>query len=95
MLWLSGMRRKDLLPLLPPAALLAATLVMARFLGSNILVDLSVAAFAASASVALGCLFSEDWRTLILAQVNRTRVFFGNMTSRAKPSPPVNTNPQK
>jgi O-antigen/teichoic acid export membrane protein len=95
MLWLSGMRRTHLFPLLPPAALLAATLVIARFLGPNVLVAMSVAAFAASASVALGCLFSEDWRTLILAQVNRTLVFFGNMTNRAKPSAPVNTNPQK
>ena len=95
MLWLSGMRRKDLLPLLPPGALLAATLVMARFLGSNILVNFLVAALVASAPVVLGYLFSEDWRTLILAQVNRARVFFGSLTNRAKSSPPVNTNPQK
>ena len=95
MLWLSGMKRKDLLPLAPPGALLAASLVIARFLGPNVLVALPVAAFAASASVALGCLFSEDWRTLILAQVNRTRVVFGNMTNRARSSQPVNTNPHK
>jgi O-antigen/teichoic acid export membrane protein len=95
MLWLSGMKRKDLLPLAPPGALLAASLVVARFLGPNVLVALPVAAFAASASVALGCLFSEDWRTLILAQVNRARVVFGNMTHRGRSSPPVNTNPQK
>jgi O-antigen/teichoic acid export membrane protein len=94
-LWLAGMKRRDVLPLLPPAALLAASLVVARFLGSSVLENFLVAAFAASASVALGCLFSEDWRTLILAQLNRTRVFFGTLTNRAKPSPPVNTNPQK
>ena len=95
MLWLSGMRRKDLLPLLAPGALLAATLVMARVLGSSILENFFVAALAACASVCLGCLFSEDWRTLILAQVSRTRVFFSSLTNRAKPSPPVNTTPQK
>jgi O-antigen/teichoic acid export membrane protein len=95
MLWLSGMRRKDLLPLLAPGALLAATLVMARVLGSSILENFFVAALAACASVALGCLLSEDWRTLILAQVSRTRVSFGSLTNRAKPSPPVNTTPQK
>jgi O-antigen/teichoic acid export membrane protein len=95
MLWLSGMRRKDLLPLLAPGALLAATLVMARVLGSSILENFFVAALAACTSVALGCLLSEDWRTLILTQVSRTRVFFGSLTNRAKPSPPVNTTPQK
>jgi hypothetical protein len=81
--------------LLPPGALLVASLVMARFLGSNILENFVVAAFAASASVALGCLFSEDWRALMLAQLNQTRVFLGNLSNRAKSSPPVNTNPQK
>jgi O-antigen/teichoic acid export membrane protein len=95
MFWASGMKRKDLLPLLPPGALLAATLVMARFLGSNILVNFLVAALVASASVALGYVFSEDWRTLILAQVNRARGFLGSLTNRAEPIPPVNTNAQK
>ena len=93
--WASGMRRKDLLPLLPPAALLAATVVTARFLGSNILLDLAVAAFAAAASVALSYIFSEDWRTLMLSLMNRVRIFIGGLTNRAKPSPPVNTNAQK
>jgi O-antigen/teichoic acid export membrane protein len=93
--WASGMRRKDLLPLLPPGALLAATVVTARFLGSNILLDLAVAAFAAAASVALSYIFSEDWRTLMLSLVNRVRIFIGGLTNRAKPSPPVNTNAQK
>ena len=32
MLWLSGMKRGDFLLLLPPAALLVASLVIARFL---------------------------------------------------------------
>ena len=91
MFWLSGMKRRELLALLPPGALLAITLVVARFLGANVLVALVVAALVASASVALGCLFSEDWRMLILAQVNRTRVFFGSLTSRAKPSPSITT----
>ena len=95
MLWLSGMKRRDLLPLLPPAALLVASLVMARFLGSSILVNFVVAAFAGSASVALGYLFSEDWRRLILAQVNRARIVLGGLTNRAKPISPVNTNAQK
>ena len=81
--------------MLPPAALLAATVVTARFLGSNILLDLAVAAFAAAASVALSYFFSEDWRTLMLSLVNRARVFIGGLTNRAKPSPPVNTNAQK
>jgi O-antigen/teichoic acid export membrane protein len=71
MLWLAGMKRRDLLSLLPPATLLLVSLVMARFLGSNILVNLFAAALAASASFALGYLFSEDCRRLILAQVNR------------------------
>jgi O-antigen/teichoic acid export membrane protein len=95
MLWLSGMKRRDLLALLPPGALLVASLLMARFLGSSILENFIVAAFAASASVALGCLFSEDWRRLILAQANPARIFFGSLTNRAKSSPPINTNPQK
>ena len=68
--WASGMRRRHLLPLLPPGALLAATLVAARFLGSNILLDLLVATIAALASVVLGFFFSEDWRILILGLLN-------------------------
>jgi O-antigen/teichoic acid export membrane protein len=95
MLWLSGMKRKELLPLLPPAALLVAALVMTRFLGSNILVNFLVATAVGSVSLGLGYLFSEDWRTLILAQMNRARVVLGSLTNRAKPSPPANTNPQK
>jgi O-antigen/teichoic acid export membrane protein len=91
--WLSGMRRKELLPLLPPAVLLAACLAMSRFLGSNLIENFLVATLAGSASIALGCLFSEDWRALLLAQLNRTRVFIGGLTNRIKPSPPVNTNP--
>ena len=95
MLWLSGMKRRDLLPLLPPGALMVASLVIARFLGSNILVNLFVAALAASASVALGYLVSEEWRRLILGQVNRARIVLGSLTNRAKPISPVNTNAQK
>jgi O-antigen/teichoic acid export membrane protein len=93
--WLSGMRRKELLPLAPPAALLVASLVVSRFLGSNIIENFLVASFAGAASITLGCLFSEDWRALILGQMNRTRVFLSSRTGRAKPAPPVSTNPQK
>jgi O-antigen/teichoic acid export membrane protein len=80
--WASRMRRKDLLPLLLPGALLAAALVMGRFLGSNCLLDFFLAAFLASLVAALGYLFSEDWRVLILAQVNRARVFVGSLTAK-------------
>jgi O-antigen/teichoic acid export membrane protein len=73
--WASGMRRRDLVPLLPPAALLAATLVVGRFLESDVLLDLFVAALAACAAVALSYLFSEDWRALIQSLVSRARVF--------------------
>jgi O-antigen/teichoic acid export membrane protein len=93
--WASGMRRRHLLPLLPPGALLVATLALGRSLGSNILVDLGVAALTASAAVALGCLFSEDWRTLLLGLVKRARVSASSPANRAKPSSPVNTNAQK
>jgi O-antigen/teichoic acid export membrane protein len=95
MLWLSGMKKVDLLPLLPPGALLVASVVIGRSLGSSIVENVLVAAFVASASVGLGCLFSEDWRALILAQLNRALVFSGGLTNRVKPSPPVNANPQK
>ena len=95
MLWLSGMKRRDLLRLLPPAALLAATLVMAHFLGSTILANFLVAALVGSASVALGYLFSEDWRGLILAQLSRARIALGSLTSRRKPISPLNSNAQK
>jgi O-antigen/teichoic acid export membrane protein len=90
MLWLSGMKRGDFLLLLPPAALLLATLVMAHFLNSSLVITFPVAAFIGAASFVLGYLFSEDWRRLTLAQVNRARVFLGSLT-RAKPTiPPVN-----
>jgi O-antigen/teichoic acid export membrane protein len=87
MLWLSGMKRKTLVPLLPPAALLGAILVMGRFLGSSILVNFLAAVLAGSASVVLGCLFSEDWRKLFLAQLNRGRDLLGSLSNKAKPSP--------
>ena len=89
MLWLSGMKRGDFLLLLPPAALLVGALVMARFLDSSLIITFTVAAFIGAASFVLGYLFSEDWRGLTLAQVNRARVFLGSLT-RAKPMPPVN-----
>jgi O-antigen/teichoic acid export membrane protein len=94
--WISGMRRKDLLPLLPPGAVLMASLVVARFLGSNVPANLLAAILAGSASVTLGYLFSEDWRRLIVAQGNRARLVLGGLlTNRAKPIPPINTNAQK
>ena len=95
MFWASGMTRKDLLPLLPPGAVLMASLVVAQFLGFSILIDVPVAALAATAAFVLGYLFSEDWRSLILAQVNRARIVLRGLTSRGKPISPVNTNAQK
>jgi O-antigen/teichoic acid export membrane protein len=95
MLWLSGMKKRDLLPLLPPAALLVASLIVARFLGSNVIVNFLVAALAGFGSVALGYLFSEELRKLILAQANRARAVLGGLTNRAKPIPSVNTNAQQ
>jgi O-antigen/teichoic acid export membrane protein len=95
MLWLAGMKRKDLVGLAPPAALLAGALGVARLLGPNIVTNFLAAALAGSASVVLGYLFSEDWRKLILAQLSRARVLVGSLTHRAKPIPPVNTNAHK
>jgi O-antigen/teichoic acid export membrane protein len=95
MLLLSGMRRKDLLLLMPSAALLAATLVIARLLGSNIVANILVAALVGSASVVLGYLFSEDWRKLILVQLIRAGVAVGGLTNRAKSAPAVDTKVQK
>lgn len=101
MSWLSGMRGKDLFPLLPPVVLLAATLAMAWFLGSsilqsNFLIAFLVAAFAGSVAIALSYLFSDDWRTLIEAQVNRALVFFNDLTIRAaKRSRSINSNAHK
>ena len=78
------MRRRDLLPLLPPAALLVATLVVARFfLGSNVLVDLLVAAFVASAAIALSLVFSEDWRSFMRSLMNLVRLFAATLTAKA------------
>jgi hypothetical protein len=92
MLWLSGMKKRDLLPLLPAAALLVASLVMTRFLDSSPVVTFPVAVFIGALSFVLVYLFSEDWRRLTLAQANRARVVLGSLTSRAKPVSPVNTN---
>ena len=95
MLWLAGMRSADFLLLLPPAAVLAASLVMAHFLGSSPLVTFPVAAFIGAVSFVLGYLFSEDWRGLTLAQVNRARVFLSNLINRVRRPPSVNTIVQK
>jgi O-antigen/teichoic acid export membrane protein len=89
MLWLAGTKRADFLLLLPPAALLAASLFLARFLDSNLLVTFAVAVLIGAVSFVLGYLFSEDLRRLTLAQLNRARAFLGSLT-RAKPIPPVN-----
>jgi hypothetical protein len=77
---LSGTKKRALLSLPPPSALLVASLVTAYFLGSNILANFFVGTLAASASIALGYLFSEDWRRLILAQLNRARIVVGCLT---------------
>jgi O-antigen/teichoic acid export membrane protein len=90
MLWLSGMKRGDFLLLLPPAALLLVSLVVARFLEPSILMTFPIAAFIGTVAFVLGYLFSEDWRKLTLAQLNRARAFLGGLTNRAKPIPPVN-----
>jgi O-antigen/teichoic acid export membrane protein len=89
MLWLAGMKKADFLLLLPPAALLLVSLIVARFLEPTILITFTVAAFIGAASFVLGYLFSEDWRRLTLAQLNRARAFLGTLTG-AKPIPPVN-----
>ena len=78
--WASGMKRKDLLPLAPPGALLVAAVAMGRFLGFNLLPDFLLAGFVGSLAVALAYLFSEDWRALILAQLGRARGFVGGLT---------------
>ena len=93
--WASGMTRRRLLPLLPAGALLVATVVLGRCLGSNIFVHLLAAAFTASVVIALSYFFSEDWRSLILGLAKRALGFVSNPASRGKPSPPVNTNAQK
>ena len=94
--WASGMRKRHLLPLLPPAAVLAVTLVASRFLGSSLLLDFLVAALAASASVALSYLFSEDCPAHAHAIAGEPSPrLLGGLTNRAKPSPPVNPNLQK
>jgi O-antigen/teichoic acid export membrane protein len=95
MLWLSGMRRGDFLLLLPPAALLAASLIMARFLGSNPVMTFPVAVFIGAMAFVLGYSFSEDWRSLTLAQINRARVFLSNLINRVRRSPPANTSVQE
>ena len=89
MLWLAGMKKADFLLLLPPAALLLVSLIVARFLEPTILITFPVAAFIGAASFVLGYLFSEDWRRLTLAQLNRGRAFLGTLVG-AKPIPPVN-----
>jgi hypothetical protein len=52
-------------------------------------------AFIGAASFVLGYVFSEDWRGLTLAQLNRARAILGRLTNRAKLISPVNTNAQK
>ena len=95
MLWLAGMKKRDLLALLPPAALMIASLVTVQFVGGSVLVNFLLAVLAGLASVALGCLFAEDWRTLVLAQARRAPIVLGGLINRAKPVSPVNTNAQK
>jgi hypothetical protein len=81
--------------LLPPAALLAASLIMARFLGSSPVITFPVAVFIGAVSFVFGYSFSEDWRSLTLAQINRARVFLSNLTNRVRRSPSVNRSAQK
>ena len=92
MLWLSGMKRRDFLLLFPPAAVLVASLVMARLLGSNVLAAFPIAAFVATALFVFGYLLSEDCRSLIQAQLSRAHTILDRLTNRAKPISPANTN---
>jgi O-antigen/teichoic acid export membrane protein len=93
--WASGIKRRDLLPLAPPAILLIVTLVAARFLGFQFLLDFLVAMFVGIAAVVLGYFFSEDWRAILNSLANRARVSISALVNRTKPPPPVKTNMQK
>ena len=91
--WVSGIKRKDLLPLAPPAILLVVTLVAARFLGSYVILDFAVATFAGTVTIVLSYFFSEDWRAILRSLANRARVSSSALVNRAKP--PVKTTAQK
>jgi hypothetical protein len=80
MLWLAKMKPGDFVLLLPPAALLAASLVIVHFLDSSLAVTFPVAAIVGVVSFVLGYVFSDDWRAITLAQVNRGRVFLAGLT---------------
>jgi O-antigen/teichoic acid export membrane protein len=95
MLWLSGMRKGDLLPLLPSGAVLAAALVTSHFLGSSTPENFAVAVLFAVAAVSVGYAFSEEWRRLIEERLNRAWLFVGNLTVQTKAVPHVNTKVQK
>jgi O-antigen/teichoic acid export membrane protein len=80
MLWLAKMKPGDFVLLLPPAALLAASLVIVHFLDSSLAVTFPAAAIVGVVSFVLGYVFSDDWRAITLAQVNRGRVFLAGLT---------------
>jgi hypothetical protein len=52
-------------------------------LGSNVVVDLLVAALTAAAAIALSLIFSEDWRAFMRSLVNRARLFAASFTAKA------------
>jgi O-antigen/teichoic acid export membrane protein len=95
MLWLSGMKRRDFLLLLPPGGLLVVSLILARVLGSNPMITFPVAVLIGAIAFVLGYSFSQDWRSLTLAQIHRARVFLTNLINRVRRPPSANTIVQK
>jgi O-antigen/teichoic acid export membrane protein len=95
MLWLSRMKRRDFLLLLPPGGLLVVSLILARVLGSNPVITFPVAVLIGAIAFVLGYSFSQDWRSLTLAQINRARVFLTNLINRVRRPSSANTIVQK
>ena len=67
--YVADLRRKDILPALLPVTVLLLSALATFVIGSSFVAVLSAALLAGLLSFFLACMFSEDWRRLILRQV--------------------------
>ena len=85
--WVSGIPRRDVLSALRPGALLVASEVAARFVGSGLGLALPAAVLIGLIGIGFAYACSDDWRQLIDVQLTaRARRFSGTLIRRARPS---------
>jgi O-antigen/teichoic acid export membrane protein len=85
--WVSGIPKRDVLSALRPGALLVASEVATKFVGSALGLALPASVLVGLIGIGFAYAWSDDWRQLIDVQLTaRVRRFSGTLIRRARPS---------